>query len=142
MLYDFLDINKVNQSIDCISMYDQDLVIMKWNRACEKRFRIESSHAVRKNLLDLFPHIKNDYRVACLRDSVKLGKSFYFPGLPFEFSEGYYTQLIMPLKDQFDLVWGTINIIRVHSYPGEVFSRADLLNPLLKNEVLISRLLA
>jgi len=142
MLYDLLDINKLNGSEDCISIYNQQLVIMKWNPACEKAFRIEASKAVRSNLLDLFPQVKNDYRITCLRDSATSGKSFFFTSMPYEFSDGFYSQLILPMRDNSRAIWGTINIIHHHQTAAERYSRSDLLNPLLKDEVLLAHLFA
>ena len=135
MFLTYLDDEKINNSADMVSIYDTDLLIKKWNPACERQFGIPAEMAINKTLEEIFPQyrLENDYRYTCLRDSVREGKSFYFPGLPYRYQNGLYYQTIVPLKCREGKIVGTLNVIRDHSLVIGKISKRDLLVPLIRS---------
>lgn len=99
-----------------------------WNGACEQHFGIAKKKALSQNLLHLFTHIEQDYRVECFRRCLREQQSFFFPNLPLLYGTGVYSQLIMPLHNQAREVIGVLNIVR----SGEChrIKKEDLLQPL------------
>jgi PAS domain S-box-containing protein len=128
-----LDTNKIEQSPDCISAYDSDLRILVWNAACEKKYGISKEEALSQNLLHLFPHIEEDYRVRCFRRSVQEQQSFFFPNLPLLYGAGIYSQLVLPLHNDTGEVFGSLNIVREGEYRR--IKKEDLVQPLYKAEL-------
>jgi PAS domain S-box-containing protein len=122
------DTLKIEQSTDCISAYDAELRILIWNRACEEKYGISKQDAIDHYLLQLFPHIEHDYRVACLRTCLREGQTFFFPNLPFLYGSGVYSQAIVPLHNEGREVIGTLNIVRDGEYPH--IQKDHLLQPL------------
>lgn len=127
LLYQF-DAGKLENSPDCISAYNQDLMILIWNSACEKKYGIAKQEALGRNLLHLFPHIEDDYRVRCFRKSIQQEQSFFFPNLPYLYGKGLYTQVILPLRNAEQQVIGSLNVVRDGEYRR--IKKEDLLNPL------------
>lgn len=125
-----LDLNIIDRSTDCISVYDEDLNIKVWNKAVEKKYGIGAAEAIGENLFDLFPHVKDDYRVRCMKEALAVNKNFYFTGLPYVYGNGTYTQVILPFENSSDERF-VMNVVRDHS-PNERILRADMLRPLFK----------
>jgi len=142
MRFEQLDMNKLRESEDMVVIYNTKLVIWFWNATLQNRYNITAEEAEGKNLLELFPYIKNDYRVHCLLECGESGKSFFFNNMPFEYAKGFYSQLIVPLKDNQENLFGVLNIIRTHKKDNEVHTRKSLLIPLLTDESVIQELLA
>ena len=136
MLISYLDDEKIESSTDLISMYDKDLVVLKWNRACEKKFGIPAEKAINHSLHELFPdyNLKEDYRYNCLVEAAHAGKSFYFPGLPYKYHEGIYYQAIVPLKNNPTTIVGALNVVRDGDYVTGKVTKRDLLVPIIKTE--------
>lgn len=134
-----LDAHKIEQSPDCISAYDAELNILIWNRACEEKFGIPKEEALSRNLLHLFPHIEEDYRVGCFRKTLHEGESFFFPNLPLLYTEGVYSQAILPLHNEQKAVVGTLNIIRNGEHHR--IKKEDLVRPLRTKERAYSHVL-
>jgi PAS domain-containing protein len=133
------DADKIDQSPDCISAYGEDLKILIWNKACEKKYGIPKEEALSKNLLHFFPHIEDDYRVTCFRRCYYEQQTFFFPNLPLLYSAGLYSQVILPLHNGKKEVVGTLNIVREGEY--HPIKKEDLIYPLHKKEHAHSRLL-
>lgn len=110
------DAAKIEQSTDCISAYDDDLTILIWNKACEKKYGVLKEEALGHNLLHLFPHVREDYRVACIRKCTQKEESFFFPNLPLLYGVGMYSQVILPLHNEEDEIIGSLNIVREGEY--------------------------
>ena len=134
MLITYLDEEKIEASDDMITMYNKDLVILRWNPACEKKFGIPANKAISKKLEDLFTDldIKKDYRYDCLYQAANQGKSFYFPDLPYRYREGNYYQAIVPVKTPEDGVIGALNVVRDSSDVIQKITKRDLLVPIIK----------
>jgi PAS domain-containing protein len=141
MRYDQLDTDKIAHSSDLVSILDIEMRILKWNLSNELRSGISEGHASGKYLTELFPFIKGDYRLNCLSDAAKEGKSFYFANLAFEYSDGFYSQLILPLKDHTNNRIGVLNIVKCQNNDQENHTRKSLLLPLLKDEAMAIELL-
>jgi hypothetical protein len=133
MLIAFFDKQKMQESDDCVSIYNRSLEIQLWSNGCEIAFNISRSQAINKNLLELFPMIGNDYRVTCLKEAISECKTFLFPNLPYKFRDGYNTQLILPLEIIRNHSTGAISIVRYQSHPAEPYSKKDMILPYLKN---------
>lgn len=136
MFLTYLDEEKINISRDMISTYDKDLIITGWNPACEKRYGIPVTSALNQTLPDIFPefHLEKDYRLNCLSDAVQQGKSFYFPHLPYQYSSGYYYQVIIPLKSADSSIVGVMNIVRDSAEVKGKITKRDLLVPIIKTD--------
>lgn len=130
MQLSFLDADKIEQSPDCISAYDDGLIITIWNKACETKYGIPKEEALDRNLLHLFPNITEDYRVQCLRKCLQEQESFFFPNLPLLYGTGIYSQVILPLHNEEEGVIGTLNIVREGEYHR--IKKQDLVQPLCK----------
>ena len=128
MLVAYLDENKIRNSADMISMYDLDLRITCWNPVCERKYKVTESKAMGKKLTEIFPFLEGDYRLNCIRDAIELGKSFYFPGMTYHYSEGRYYQAITPLKRGDKSIVGALNVVRDES---------DIISPPLKKDLLL-----
>jgi PAS domain-containing protein len=123
-----IDISKVELSTDYISGYDADLKIVIWNTAVAKRYRIAKQDAIGRNLLELFPHLHDDFRVKCFKRTIHKKEEFFFPSLPYQFDKGIYTQLILPQKGNknFDV----LSIVRNH-VANERYSKTDVLKDIV-----------
>ncbi|HEY0066204.1 MAG TPA: PAS domain-containing protein [Flavisolibacter sp.] len=105
------DIDKIEASPLCISVYNKALDIILWNKTCEEHFRLRRSEVLGKNLFSLFPFIEDDYRVKCLRSAFE-GRSYFFRKIPYRFSKGLYTQYILPYQVESNKVQSVLNIIQ------------------------------
>jgi PAS domain-containing protein len=136
MLISYLDDEKIQASTDLISVYDSDLVVLKWNQGCENKFGIRAKNAIGRTLAEIFPtyNLKEDYRYNCLVDAARDGKSFYFPGLPYRYHEGIYYQAIVPLKANASTIVGALNVVRDGVHVTGKVTKRDLLVPIIKTE--------
>lgn len=82
-----------------VSIYDHDLKIRLWNRFTENKFGISAGEATGKCLTDLFPGYDKDFRFQVMKDAVSKRKSFYFPDLPYQYRQGSYSQVIIPVPE-------------------------------------------
>ncbi len=105
------DIDKIEASSLCISVYNKALDIILWNKSCEEYFHLHSSAVLGKNLFSIFPFIEDDYRVVCLRGAFE-GRSYFFPSIPYRFSKGLHTQHILPFQVENNKVLSVLNIIQ------------------------------
>ncbi|MBS1586523.1 MAG: PAS domain-containing protein [Bacteroidetes bacterium] len=121
-----LDLDVINSSEDCIAAYDKDLRVLVWNNALATKYNIPPDKAIGTGLLELFPHIKDDFRVKCLKDAIAERKTFFFPNLPYHYEEMIYTQLITTV-DEPSLGLCVISIVKDHK-EGEIFKRSQLLS--------------
>ena len=103
-----------------------------WNAACERHYGIPKEAAIGQNLLDLFAHIEQDYRVECFRRCLAEQQSFFFPNLPLLYGTGVYSQVIMPLHNEDREVIGVLNIVRSGEYHR--IKKEDLIYPLRLQE--------
>jgi PAS domain-containing protein len=105
------DIDKLEASSLCISVYNKALDIILWNKACEEHFRLRKADVTGKNLFSVFPFIEDDYRVSCLRGAFE-GRSYFFPSIPSRFSKGFCTQYILPHQTENNKVLSVLNIVQ------------------------------
>ncbi|MBS1587955.1 MAG: PAS domain-containing protein [Bacteroidetes bacterium] len=125
------DFAKIEQSNDCISGFDENLNLVIWNGAVERKYQMPKADVLGRNLLELFPQIVNDFRVTCFRESIADRKSFFFSSLPYQYDHwGIYTQLIIPAKHPLPGNIKVLSIVRDHS-EHERYMRNDLLQPLM-----------
>jgi len=128
LLADF-DMDKILQASDYISAYGQDMKIIIWNDAVAHKYKVSREDALGASLLHVFPDIQNDFRVKCFHEARGEGKSFYFSMLPYVYESGFYTQVIIPVYHQGEVM--ALSVVR-HHINEERFLKNDLLAPLLK----------
>jgi PAS domain-containing protein len=120
------DINKIENSPFCISVYNQKLDVLLWNRSCEDYFRIKKDDILGKGLLSAFPFIEDDYRTQCLRKAFE-GRTYFFNKVPYRFARGTYTQYIGPFETEENKVQSVINIVQDLTPGKEPFTREQML---------------
>jgi PAS domain-containing protein len=123
-----LDIEKIEQASDCIAGYDYSLRIVLWNNSLAKKYGISKEYALGKHVLELFPHVKGDYRLRSLQQSIEEDQVYFFPSLPYVFEPGLYSQLVIPETLNGQAI--VLSVVRDH-VADEYFSKTDLLGPLL-----------
>ena len=142
MQLQYLDMEKIDRSGDLIVIYDRELNFTHWNSSCENRFGFLKTDVIGQPLLKFFPQVDDDFRVKCLRDAISEEKSFFFTNLPYLYSKGYYSQLILPLYSIEIRPVGVISIARDVEELSPPLTRKDFLVPVLKENVLATQLLS
>jgi PAS domain-containing protein len=94
-----LDHEKIKTTSYMVSVYDHDLKIKLWNHYTENKFGILSGEAIGKCLTSLFPGYDKDFRLQVMKDAVSKRKSYYFPDLPYQYGQGSYSQIIIPVPE-------------------------------------------
>jgi len=128
MLSPILNLEKVRHAKECISAYDEQLNILLWNPAVEKRTSVAEKNAIGRCFLDLFPYAKDDQRIKFLSIAMSTDQCFFFPNMIYLYIQpfSYYTQYIQPLKKDGKVI-GVINIVRDHDLE-ENFTPNDFLS--------------
>lgn len=129
MLYSELDLDKIDQSTDQVFMFDSEMKIHIWNKKVTEVYNIADTDAIGKSLFSLYPNTQNDYRITCFKQAINENKSFYFSGMPYTYTQGWYSQAIIPIvtgKGSYAL-----SIVRGHS-ENERFVKKDLLRSVVK----------
>lgn len=127
MLSPALNLDKVRNAPECISVYDGELNVTLWNPAIEKRMGVAEKDALGKSLFTLFPFTTGDHRIKFLQIAMMLDQPFYFPNMIYLYTQPftYYTQYIHPLKKNGRVI-GVINIVRDHEIE-ETYSKDEFL---------------
>jgi PAS domain-containing protein len=128
--YSSVDLTKLANSSDYVSIYDKDLIIREWNNAAALRFNISRPDAIGARVMDFIDNAEDDYRVVCYKECVELDKTFFFPSVSFLYTTGIYTQVIIPLKTN-AATMHVLTVMREHAL-DETYTKDDLLLPLLK----------
>ena len=93
-----------------VNVFDQQHKILFWNDQCERYFGISKQEAVGKRMEDLFPAVENNKKMVYLHQALS-GLPVYVPDDRFERKEGYYDQVLFPLKDDAGNVVAAVNIV-------------------------------
>jgi len=94
-----LDYQKINTTSYMVSIYDHDLKVKFCKPLTEIKFSIPSVDSIGKCLTSLFPGYDKDFRFQVMKDAVTQRKSFYFPDLPYQYRQGSYSQLVIPVAE-------------------------------------------
>jgi PAS domain-containing protein len=128
--YSAVDLTKLANSSDYISIYDKELIIREWNDAAALRFNISRPDAIGARVIDFIDDAEDDYRVVCYKECVEMDKTFFFPSVSFLYTSGIYTQVIIPLKTN-TTTTHVLTVMREHTL-DEAYTQDELLLPLLK----------
>lgn len=132
MRFSNLDREKIESSTDYITAYGWDMTILVWNNATAKVRQMPKHLVLGQNLFQVFPQAKEDFRGKCFVSAIQEKKSYFFKDIPYLLGSGVYTQLILPLNDDNDAVSGCICISRDQQPGDKIYSKDDLLQPILK----------
>lgn len=100
----------IENSIDMIAAYNNDLKLIAWNKRCEQRFGKPKKEVMGKHILEVFPHFKEKEIMKQLEE-VKQGKEFHFSENKYKNSDGYYDSFLIPLKNKKSQILGILVII-------------------------------
>lgn len=100
----------IENSIDMIAAYNNDLKLIAWNKRCEPWFGKTKKEVMGKHILEVFPHFKEKEIMKQLEE-VKQGKEFHFSENKYKNTEGYYDSYLIPLKNKKNEILGILVII-------------------------------
>jgi len=100
----------IENSVDMIAAYNNDLHLIAWNKRCEQWFGRTKEEVLGKHILDVFPHFK-DKTIMDQLEQVKQGKQFHFSETKYKKSEGFYESYFNPLKNKKGKILGILVII-------------------------------
>lgn len=97
-------------SIDQVLAFDTNMQVVSWNKTCEQLSGIRKNDIVGKNLLEVFPEIKEHQEVVKAIDMALLGFKTFVPASKGSYGGGYFESHFIPLKDETGQVFGIMNI--------------------------------
>src|SRR5690606_9434545 len=100
----------IENSVDMIAAYNNDLHLIAWNKRCEQWFGRTKEEVMGQHILEVFPHFK-DKAIMNQLEQVKQGKQFHFSDNKYKRSEGFYESFFIPLKNKKDKILGILVII-------------------------------
>lgn len=101
----------MQDSKDIVNAFDVDHRVLFWNKGCEDLFKIKREQAIGRVLEDLLPYVKTDRRNDVFYRAFR-GQKIHVLKEKYKFSEGYYEQKIIPLKDEAGKVYAVVNLVR------------------------------
>ena len=93
-----------------INVLDHEHLILFWNKKCEEFFGIKEEQALGKRLEVLLPNSNNNPKMVRLNEAFS-GKQVFITDDQYD-SKNYYTQILLPLKNQKGDVTAVVNIVR------------------------------
>lgn len=100
----------IENSVDMIAAYNNDLKLIAWNRRCEQWYGKTKKEVMGKHILEVFPHFKEKEIMKQLEE-VKHGMEFHFSENKYKNIDGYYDSFLIPLKNKKDQILGILVII-------------------------------
>lgn len=94
-----------------INAFDQNHRILFWNKKCEHYFGIEEKDALGKRLEDIVPYTLNNKKMIYLERALS-GEQVYNINDRYDKKEGYYDQIVLPLKNECGEVEAVVNIVK------------------------------
>jgi len=94
-----------------VNAFDHEHRILFWNAHCETFFGIKEQNALGKKLEDLVPNARHSNKMIYLEKALS-GESVYIDNDKYEKGNGYYTQIVLPLKNNRGEVVAAVNIVR------------------------------
>lgn len=100
----------INHPSLLINVLDHQHRILFWNKKCEEFFGIKEEDALGERLEVLLPNSKNNPKMVRLNEALS-GKPVFITDDKYD-NKNYYTQIILPLKNQKGDVVAVVNIVR------------------------------
>lgn len=94
-----------------VNVFDHMHRVLFWNKKCEEFFGIKSEEALGKTLEDLLPETRNNKKMIRLDEALS-GKEIFITDDKHDTRQLYYTQIVLPLKNQNGKVVAAANIVR------------------------------
>src|SRR5688500_7535820 len=100
MLLSYFDFAKLHSSPHFVSIYNKELCFTILNDACAQRYNLDKEKVIGQSLFTVFPlTTESDYRVKCIKLAISEGRSFYFADLPYLYTDGHFSNVILPLRN-------------------------------------------
>lgn len=93
-----------------VNAFDQEHRILFWNKRCQEYFGIDAEQATGKTLEELFPSIRSNKKMNHLERALS-GFPVYIADDKYDRKEGYYDQVVLPLKDGDGKVFAAMNVV-------------------------------
>jgi PAS domain S-box-containing protein len=112
----------VEASVDRIVVLDRHMNYLYWNKKAEDYYAISKSKVIGRNILEVFPSLRNDPSYGEFRKVLK-GETVYLPPLLTDESTEYFETYLTPVKDERDEVTAILWI--VHDLTNELQIRQE-----------------
>jgi len=93
-----------------INAFDQQHHVLFWNKKSEQYFGISEEEAMGKKLEDLFPNINSNKKMNHLEKALS-GFPVYVADDKYDKKEGYYDQVLLPVKDSNGSILAALNVV-------------------------------
>jgi len=104
----------INHPSLLVNVLDHQHRILFWNKKCEEFFDIKEEEALGKRLEVLIPNIYDNPKMVRLNEALS-GKHVFITDDKYD-NKNYYTQIVLPLKNQKGEIVAAANIVRfIHS---------------------------
>lgn len=100
-----------------VNVFDPEHRILFWNKQCETFFGINEQKALGKMLEDVIPSTRSNSKMIRLEEALS-GKDVYVADDKFDNCDCYYSQLVLPLKNESGKVIAAVNIVKIPEKPG------------------------
>jgi PAS domain-containing protein len=100
----------INHPSLLINVLDHQHRILFWNKKCEEFFDIKEEQALGNLLEVLIPNIYDNPKMVRLNEALS-GKQVFITDDKYD-NKNYYTQIVLPLKNQKGEVVAAVNIVR------------------------------
>lgn len=121
-------------SIDRVMALDTNLNIIAWNKTSEKITGICKKDILGKQVMEIFPQLKNDEEMVAAIGAALNGKTSFLPSSARQFNRDYYENHFMPLKDANGIVVGVMNIMHDVAHRIKAEKRLQKLNAALQQK--------
>ncbi len=109
----------INHPALLVNVFDHQHRALFWNKKCEEFFGIKEEEALGKRLEDMLPHTRESTKMARLDEALS-GKPVFITDDKYDNKDYYYTQVVLPLKNQKEEVVAAVNIVRFVLSPTPV----------------------
>jgi len=104
----------INHPSLLVNVLDHQHRVLFWNKKCEEFFDIKEEEALGKRLEVLIPNTNDNPKMVRLSEALS-GKQVFITDDKYD-NKNYYTQIVLPLKNQKGEVVAAVNIVRfIHS---------------------------
>jgi PAS domain S-box-containing protein len=93
-----------------VNAFDQEHRVLFWNQRCEDYFGVSAEEVMGKKLEELFPSIGSNEKMNHLERALS-GFPVYIADDKYDRKEGYYDQVVLPLKDADGKVFAAMNVV-------------------------------
>ena len=110
----------INHPALLVNVLDHQHRILFWNKKCEEFFGIKEEEALGKRLEVLIPNSNNNPKMGRLNEALS-GKPVFITDDKYD-NKDYYTQIVLPIKNQKGDVVAAVNIVRFILSEGPVLN--------------------